>query len=317
MLARPAIREYRTWIMDSRRWSSYRPRIDDVVVATYPKCGTTWMQRIVSLLIFQTPEPLSLSKIAPWIEKRFPLPVESVLADLEGQSHRRAMKTHLPFDGLPIFDEVKYIHIARDGRDACLSFHNHGTGFTEPTLAELDRAGVEDEMISKPYPRIPEDPATYFRKWLSESALPGHVDGYQSVSFFDTERTYWEERHRRNLLLVHYSDLIADLEGEMRRIATFLNIEVAESTWPVLVEAAGFETMKRQGDKLMPIANLMFKGGKDRFFNKGQIGRWKDIFARQDLAAYDAKLAAKLPPGCISWLEGGRRAAPDLPVYNG
>ena len=68
MLSRPALREYRTWIMDSRRWSSYRPRSGDVVVATYPKCGTTWTQRIVSLLIFQSPAPVPLSKVSPWLD---------------------------------------------------------------------------------------------------------------------------------------------------------------------------------------------------------------------------------------------------------
>jgi len=36
--------------MDSRRWEHYRPRFDDIVIGTYPKCGTTWMQRIVGLL---------------------------------------------------------------------------------------------------------------------------------------------------------------------------------------------------------------------------------------------------------------------------
>ena len=94
-------------------------------------------------------------------------------------------------------------------------------------------------------------------------------------------------------------------------MATFLDIEVAEHTWPTLVEAAGFETMKRQGDKLMPIVDTMFRGGKDRFFNKGQNGRWKDVFSPQDLIAYDAKLAATLPPVCIAWLEGGRHASSD------
>ena len=215
MLVRPAMREYRTWIMDSRRWEAYRPRSGDVVVATYPKCGTTWTQRIVSLLIFQSPEPVALSKIAPWLDQRF-RPIESVIADLEQQTHRRAIKTHLPFDGLPVFDEVKYIHVVRDGRDACLSFHNHGTGLTEATLAELDKAGLGDELISKPYPRTPQDPATYFHRWLSESALRGNSDGYQSVSFFEMEGTYWRERNRNNLLFVHYSDLKSDLEGEMR-----------------------------------------------------------------------------------------------------
>ena len=46
MLLQPARREYRTWIIDSRRWQRFRPRPTDIVIATHPKCGTTWMQRI-------------------------------------------------------------------------------------------------------------------------------------------------------------------------------------------------------------------------------------------------------------------------------
>ena len=48
-------RDYHTMIMNSARWDGYRPRTGDVIVATYPKCGTTWTQRIVGLLIHQSP----------------------------------------------------------------------------------------------------------------------------------------------------------------------------------------------------------------------------------------------------------------------
>jgi len=77
MLVQPAGREYRTWIIDSRRWGHYRPRATDVVIATYPKCGTTWMQRIVDLLIFQTPEPRPIMEVSPWLDRRFPEPVDT------------------------------------------------------------------------------------------------------------------------------------------------------------------------------------------------------------------------------------------------
>ena len=102
MPAQAAQREYRTWILDSRRWQHYRPRPGDVVVATYPKCGTTWMQRIISLLVFQDPEPRPVIQISPWIDRRAREPIEAVMARIDAQDHRRFLKAHLPADGLPI-----------------------------------------------------------------------------------------------------------------------------------------------------------------------------------------------------------------------
>ena len=212
MLITPARREYRTWALDSRRWRDYRPRPDDIIIATYPKCGTTWMQRIVSLLVFQTTEPKPIMQISAWIDRRFDEPLESVLAQIEAQEHRRFLKSHLPLDGMPYYDEVKYIHVARDGRDACMSFHNHATNFTPQALERLDTAGLEDETINRPYPRLPADPAEFFHQWIVR-------DGFPFMSFFHFEQSCWEARKRPNILLVHYNDLKADIEGEMRHIA--------------------------------------------------------------------------------------------------
>lgn len=307
----PAKRQYRTWIIDSRRWAHYQPRPGDIVVATYPKSGTTWMQQIVNLLIFQDAQPRPLDVLSPWIDRRLAPPADAVLAGIEAQTHRRALKSHLPLDGLPLHDEVRYIHVARDGRDAALSMHNHASGFKDQVLAALDAAGLADGTIARPYPRVPDDPAEYFSKWLRVGTIAGQSDGYQQLSYFEFEKTYWAERRLPNLLLVHYSDLKADLAGEMRRIADFLDIPVDEKVWPSLVRAAGFDFMKREGAVLMPGVSGMFIDGKERFFNKGMNERWRGVFAGDDLALYETKLAATLPPGCIAWLEGGRRAAGD------
>ena len=105
MWVQPPSRVYRTWGMDSRRWDGFRPRRDDIVIATYPKCGTTWMQRIVSLLVFRDPAPIRLMDVSPWLDCRFVEPVEATLARLEATRHRRFIKSHLPADGLPFFDE--------------------------------------------------------------------------------------------------------------------------------------------------------------------------------------------------------------------
>ena len=160
-LVQPATREYRTWVTDGRRWSRYAPRESDIVIATYPKCGTTWMQRIVGSLVFLTPDPMPFSsEISLWIDSRLSVPVDDAIATIEAQTHRRFLKSHLPFDGLPIFDEVKYIHVARDGRDALMSWHNHDNAYLPEVIARLDANGAADETIGKPYPPRVADPRT-------------------------------------------------------------------------------------------------------------------------------------------------------------
>ena len=130
MLSRAPLRTVKDRVRDSKHWDRYEPRPGDVVVASFPKVGTTWTQRIVSLLIFQSAKPAPIMQTHPWVDCRFGLPIEVMIPMLEAQTHRRAMKSHLPFDALPIYDEVKYIHTARGGLDACFSFHNHFLNFT-------------------------------------------------------------------------------------------------------------------------------------------------------------------------------------------
>jgi aryl sulfotransferase len=314
MLIQPARREYRTWSIDSRRWEHYRPRPNDIVIATYPKCGTTWMQRIVDLLVFQTTQARPIMELSVWIDRRFLEPIEPTLARLDAQQHRRSLKSHLPFDGLPIYDEVKYIHVARDGRDACLSHHNHALGFTPQVLEDLDRLGMDDVTIGRPYPRVASDPAPHFHRWLTEGAVPGHQDGAPAMSFFHFEQSWWDQQHRANVLLVHYNDLKADLPGEMQLIASFLDIEIAPEIWPDLVKAAGFEAMRREGAMLMGKVGTVFQGGSSRFFHKGTNERWRGVFREEDLLLYEAKAAAAVSPECMAWVASGRRQADARPA---
>lgn len=306
-----ATREYRTWICDSRRWRHYRPRSDDIILSTYPKCGTTWTQRILSLLIFQTTEPMPIMQISAWVDRRFPQSVEDLVSQIEAQAHRRFLKSHLPRDGLPFLDTVKYIYLARDGRDAAMSFHNHAANFTGGMLQQLDKAGLEDDQIAQPYPRAFADPGEFFHRWLTEGVVSGHSDGLPTMSFFHFVKTWWDVRHHANVLLVHYNDLKADLSTEAARIAGFLGIEVEPSFWPELVEAAGFEAMRRDGDTLMAKAATTFKDGSRTFFFKGSNERWRGVASEQDLALYDEKAKATLTPNCIRWLEHGRLKAGD------
>ena len=119
--------------MDSRRWDWFTPRDDDIIIATSYKAGTTFTQTIVGNLIFpdgNLPGPASF--ISPWLDMRV-FPLELVLAQLEDQTHRRYIKTHLPLDALPYYENVKYLCVSRDPRDVFMSLLHHCLLYPSPS----------------------------------------------------------------------------------------------------------------------------------------------------------------------------------------
>lgn len=304
-------RNVRSFIMDSHRWDGYEPRAGDVIVATYPKCGTTWTQRIVALLIHQSPAPRDIMGEAPWLDATIFNSAEEMLATLNAQTHRRSVKTHLPLDAFPVFEGVKVIHTVRDGRDACISMHNHQLGMLREAVMMRMAGTIPPEVLAKgPPPPTPEDPRAYFLQWM-DGAERGAADDHEDLPFCEFELTYWKRRKEPWLLFVHYNDLKADLAGEMRRISEFLGIETPPDRLTQLAAAATFEAMKRDGEALLPKIGESFDRGVDRFLNKGANGRWRDFLTGEDLARYDALIRAKLPPAMANWVEHGAAVAGD------
>ena len=111
--------------MDSTRWRYFERRAGDIVISTSYKAGTTWMQTIVANLLFPNGDcPLPAQEMSPWIDTRI-VPLENVLNQLAEQDGRRFMKTHLPLDGLPYWEDVQYVVVGRDPRDVFMSLLNH------------------------------------------------------------------------------------------------------------------------------------------------------------------------------------------------
>ena len=73
---------YRSITADSSRWDGFAFRPGDVVISTPPKCGTTWTQRLISLLVFGGPDlPGPLSLISPWLDLKA-MPIGDVVSAL-------------------------------------------------------------------------------------------------------------------------------------------------------------------------------------------------------------------------------------------
>ena len=105
--------------------------------------------------------------------------------------------------------------------------------------------------------------------------------------------------------MVHFNDLLADLDGEMHRLADYLEIEVHNSQWADVVRRCTFDEVKRDTSKVVAdnIA-FAFEGGADTFINKGTNGRWIGVLDDEDLSLYETEMA-KLPADYVRWLELG------------
>lgn len=98
-------REFQNHHFDSRVWNGFAFRDDDIVIATYAKAGTTWMQQIVGQLVLGGAPDVPIHEISPWLDMRVFQPEN--LAMLAELAHRRFIKTHLPVDALVVSPRAK------------------------------------------------------------------------------------------------------------------------------------------------------------------------------------------------------------------
>ena len=282
--------------MDSTFWDGFRFRDDDVIISTYAKSGTTWTQQIVGQLVFAGAEDVNIAEISPWLDLRIMPP--DTAAKLEAQQHRRIIKTHLPLDALVFSPKAKYLYIGRDGRDVVWSMYNHHANANQLWYDALNLTpGLVGPPIERPHPDI----RVYFRNWLEN-------DGEPFWPYWENIATWWRARHLPNVRLVHFNALKADLEGEMRRIADFLEVDIPEARWPTVLEHCSFDYMKANADKVAPLGGAIFEGGGKTFINKGTNGRWRDLLTPEDVQAYERRALAELGPECAEWLATGKLA---------
>jgi aryl sulfotransferase len=301
---RPTVRHlYQNHHLDATRWDGFTPRAGDIVISTAYKAGTTLAQTIVTNLLFPNGDmPGSVHDVSPWIDMRIG-PVDDILNGLEAQTHRRCIKTHLPLDGLPFHDEVQYLVVGRDPRDVFMSLVNHYGSHT-PEFFEIMNS--EPGRVGDPFPPYDGDIHALWRNWMTRGWFAWESDGYPYWSHLHHAQTWWDYRHLPNVRLVHFNDLRADLEGQMRAIASWLNIEVPEARWPSVVHACEFETVKANPEKVVgEMVEVAFKGGGQTFIHKGTNGRWKDVLSAEELELYEAAKRRAMSEDCARWLEQG------------
>jgi len=293
MRAQPV--RYRSADEDSARWLGFPFRPGDIVISTRSKSGTTWMQMICALLIFQTPQlPAPLSELSPWLDWLI-TPRDQIFAQLEAQRHRRFIKSHTPLDGIPIDPLATYIVVGRHPLDLAVSLYHQGDNLNRHRIREL---------TGQPEPAEPARPRPPLRDWLlswidSDTRPADQMDSLAGVLWHLSDA--WGRRNEPNVVLAHYDELSADLAGQMRRLAALLDIAVAEETWPVLVRSATFAEMRASAARRAPDAAGVLKDPV-AFFRRGSSGAGRETLSAEELTHYYRRCAGLAGPDLLTWL---------------
>ncbi|MFP5332279.1 MAG: sulfotransferase domain-containing protein [Acidimicrobiia bacterium] len=297
------MRRYRGSISDNARWDGFEFRADDIVICTPAKCGTTWMQTMVATLVFSSVElPAPVGHLSPWLDM-VTRPVDEVHQRLAVQTHRRFIKTHTPFDGLPYDEQVTYIAVLRHPLDVALSIRDHRRTIDRDRIRDLV-AGVDPDIITT-WVDIdqPEDEAHYLRWWVDfdEDVWSQGVSGLGE--FARHARTYWEARHLPNVTLFHYDDLVADLHAQMTRLADVLGVEVDPPRMSEFVEAARFDAMRSRAALTVPDSDITAWRVPETFFSTGGRRAWGTLLSDADVARFRVRLRELAGNDLAGWLD--------------
>ncbi|XP_062859327.1 sulfotransferase 1C1-like [Trichomycterus rosablanca] len=243
------------WITNS--WSlisAFQPDPSDLLIATYPKAGTTWTQEIVDLLLHDgDAEVCKRAPTAvriPFLEIQSPPPIPSGLDLLKTMKPPRVIKTHLPIQLVPKGfweNKCKVIYVARNAKDNLVSYY-----YFDRMNQTQPEPGPWDQYIHK-----------FMRGKLPWGSWYDHVKGY------------WREKENRNILYLFFEDIKENPRREILRIMHYLDLSLPDDIINKIVQLTSFEVMK---DNPMVnytfIPNTVFDSSISPFMRKGEVGDW-------------------------------------------
>lgn len=236
---------------------NFQARPDDLLIATYPKAGTTWVQEIVDFIQSEGDADrchrAPIHDRFPFIEWKIPF-LESGLEQAEAMPSPRTLKTHLPIGLLPpsfLEKNCKIIYVARNPKDNMVSYYH----FHRMNKA-LPAPGTWEE---------------YFESFLAGKVCWG--------SWYDHVRGWWDAKDQHRILYLFYEDMKENPKREIQKLAEFIGKSLDDEILDKIIHHTSFDVMKQN-----PMANYSSIPAKfmnhsiSPFMRKGTVGDWKNHF---------------------------------------
>jgi len=280
----------------------------DIVIATFPKCGTTWMQQIVVSLLAGSnkakyvKDPMALS---PWAERECSMAARDPFSPMKSINQwiswtpnkqqqavsppRRVIKTHAPEQlspwvggtgaGLPTGSSV--IVVTRNPFDTAVSLFNHASD-----VPIFEYTGDFDHFLKKLF-------------------IPGSVE---HGCYWAWQSAWWQahQKHKDKILWISYEELKCDLRAGVEKVAKFCSINATDETVEAVCKGATFSSMKSTAAEVD--AAKLAAGGKVKknHIRQGKSGAWRKKFTEEQTALFMAHHKARcaelgIPDECFNF----------------
>ncbi|CAN7995487.1 unnamed protein product [Ixodes hexagonus] len=174
-----------------RQAPNFEPQKGDVIQVTFPRSGTHWVQQIIQLILHKGKSASSFVEFtekAPFIE----------IQGIKTTDSPRLLRTHLPVGKIRFNSMAKYVYVARNPWDCCVSC----------------------------YHLVHEAPAFNFSAGTFEHFLDAFLEGrFGFGDYFEHVHLGYKLKDEPNVFFVTYEELHSNKAGVILRLAYFLGEE--------------------------------------------------------------------------------------------
>ncbi|KAM9350995.1 cytosolic sulfotransferase 3-like [Symphorus nematophorus] len=253
---------------------NFKARPDDILVATYPKAGTTWVSYILDLLYFGQTAPerqisIPIYDRVPFLELSIPSVFSGVDLVENLSTSPRLIKTHYPVQFVPKSfweQNCKVIYVARNAKDNVVSYFH------------FDRMNkVEPE---------PGDWNSYLNRFLEGKVVYG--------SWYDHVNGWWKKKQTYSKLhYMFFEDMVEDTGREIDKLCSFLGLSLSAEEKKRITGGVQFDNMKKN-DMANYSTNPVMDFKVSPFMRKGKVGDWKNHFTVAQNEEFDEDYKKKM-----------------------